>query len=183
RRNDWFQQHAVTQLANGSTNGNHTIFAYSYAAEEIFKFAKDRGWRTILGQIDPGPGEEHIVAELNTRSAIKHNHWEAAPAGYWKRWRNECALADQIVVNSEWSRDALLGEGIPAEKIRVIPVAYESSTDAGSLHRLYPRAFSDRPMRILFLGQINLRKGVGQLLEAVELLSGENVEFWFVGPT
>jgi glycosyltransferase involved in cell wall biosynthesis len=26
-------------------------------------------------------------------------------------------------------------------------------------------------------------KGVGQLLEAVELLSGENVEFWFVGPT
>jgi glycosyltransferase involved in cell wall biosynthesis len=38
-------------------------------------------------------------------------------------------------------------------------------------------------MRVLFLGQINLRKGVGQLLEAVELLSGENVEFWFVGPT
>jgi glycosyltransferase involved in cell wall biosynthesis len=35
----------------------------------------------------------------------------------------------------------------------------------------------------LFLGQINLRKGVGRLLEAVELLSGENVEFWFVGPT
>ena len=184
RRNEWFQQHAVAQLANGSANGNHTVFAYSYAAEEIFKFAKDRGWRTILGQIDPGPAEEHIVAKLNRRSAIKHNHWEAAPAGYWKRWRNECALADQIVVNSEWSRDALLGEGIPAEKIRVIPVAYESSTDAGSLHRLYPRAFSaDRPMRVLFLGQINLRKGVGQLLEAVELLSGQNVEFWFVGPT
>ena len=36
---------------------------------------------------------------------------------------------------------------------------------------------------MLFLGQINFRKGVGQLLEAVELLTGENVEFWFVGPT
>jgi len=184
RRNEWFQQHAVAQLANGSTNGNHTIFAYSYAAEEIFKFAKDRGWRTILGQIDPGPAEERIVAKLDNTSAIKHNHWEPAPAGYWIRWRNECTLADQIVVNSEWSKDALLAEGIPAEKIRVIPVAYESSTDAGSLQRLYPRAFSaERPMRVLFLGQINLRKGVGQLLEAVELLSGENVEFWFVGPT
>ena len=42
---------------------------------------------------------------------------------------------------------------------------------------------SERPLRVLFLGQINLRKGVGQLLEAVELLTGENVEFWFVGPT
>jgi glycosyltransferase involved in cell wall biosynthesis len=184
RRNEWFQQHAVTQLANGSTNGNHTIFAYSYAAEEIFRFAKDRGWRTVLGQIDPGPAEERIVAKLDNTSPIKHKHWEPAPTDYWKRWRNECALADRIVVNSEWSRDALLAEGIQAEKIRVIPVAYETSTGAGPLQRLYPRAFSaERPMRVLFLGQINLRKGVGQLLEAVELLSGENVEFWFVGPT
>lgn len=184
RRNEWFQQHAVAQLAHSSTNGHHTIFAYSYAAEEIFKFAKHRGWRTVLGQIDPGPAEERIVAGLDKTSALKHKHWEPAPADYWKRWRNECALADQIVVNSEWSRDALLCEGIHAEKISVIPVAYESSSDAGSLQRLYPRAFSaERPLRVLFLGQINLRKGVGQLLEAVELLSGENVEFWFVGPT
>jgi glycosyltransferase involved in cell wall biosynthesis len=184
RRNEWFQQHAVAQLARGSTNGNHTIFAYSYAAEEIFKFAKSRGWRTVLGQIDPGPAEERIVADLDNKSSIKHKHWEPAPADYWKSWRNECALADQIVVNSAWSRDALLGEGVPAEKLQVIPVAYESSTEVGSLQRLYTRAFSaERPLRVLFLGQINLRKGVGQLLEAVELLSGENVEFWFVGMT
>ncbi len=184
RRNEWFQQHAVSQLGDGSKNRNHTVFAYSYAAEEIFKFAKDRGWRTVLGQIDPGPAEERIVVGLDNTSSVKHKHWNPAPADYWKSWRNECALADQIVVNSEWSRDALLGEDIPADKLRVIPVAYESSTDAGSLQRLYPRAFSaERPLRVLFLGQINLRKGVGQLLDAVELLSGEHVEFWFVGPT
>jgi glycosyltransferase involved in cell wall biosynthesis len=184
RRNEWFQQQAVAQLAQGSANGNHTIFAYSYAAEEIFKFAKDRGWRTVLGQIDPGPAGERIIAGLERTSSIKHKHWEPAPAEYWKSWRNECALADQIVVNSEWSRDALLDEGLPAEKIHVIPLAYKNSIDAGSLQRSYPRAFSaERPLRVLFLGQINLMKGVEQLLEAVELLSGENVEFWFVGPT
>jgi glycosyltransferase involved in cell wall biosynthesis len=184
RRNQWFQQHAVTELSRTSTNGNHTVFAYSYAAEEIFKFAKGRGWRTVLGQIDPGPAEERIVAGLDHASSIKQKHWEPAPADYWKSWRNECALADQIVVNSDWSRDALLGEGVPAEKVYVIPVAYDSSNDVGSIQRLYPRAFSpERPLRVLFLGQINMRKGVGQLLEAVELLAGENVEFWFVGPT
>jgi glycosyltransferase involved in cell wall biosynthesis len=184
RRNEWFQQQAVTELSHGSTNGNHTIFAYSYAAEEIFKFAKERGWRTVLGQIDPGPAGERIIAGLEKTSSMKHKHWEPAPAEYWKNWHNECALADEIVVNSEWSRDALLGEGAPAEKISVIPVAYESSTDARPFQRLYPRAFSaERPLRVLFLGQINLLKGVRQLLEAVELLSGENVEFWFVGPT
>jgi len=179
RRNQWFQKQAVAQLANNH-NGKHTIFAYSYAAKEIFEFARERGWRTVLGQIDPGPAEERIVARLQ-----QNTDWEPAPKVYWDNWRDECSLADQIVVNSNWSRDALIAEGIAAEKIRVIPVAYEAeaANDTSSFQRHYPRAFSaERPLRVLFLGQVNLRKGVAQLLEAVKLLAGEHVEFWFVGP-
>jgi glycosyltransferase involved in cell wall biosynthesis len=37
-------------------------------------------------------------------------------------------------------------------------------------------------MRVLFLGQINVRKGSAQLLEAARLLANEPVEFWLVGP-
>jgi glycosyltransferase involved in cell wall biosynthesis len=182
RRNQWFQRQAVDQLTRDH-NGDHTVFAYSYAAKDIFKFARARGWRTVLGQIDPGPAEERIVSGLQKTSPIQHTHWEPAPKVYWENWRDECSLADQIVVNSEWSRDALVGEGIAADKIRVIPLAYETATDTKSFHRHYPRAFSaERPLRVLFLGQINLRKGVAQLLEAVKLLSDEHVEFWFVGP-
>ena len=168
-RNKWFQRQALAELKR-TTNGNHTIFAYSYAAAELFKFARERGWRTVLGQIDPGPTEER--------------RWQPVPEEYCDNWRNECSLADQIVVNSQWSKDALLREGIPAEKIQIIPVAYEPWTDARSFQRHYPRAFSaERPLRVLFLGQINLRKGVQQLLDAVQLLKSEPVEFWFVGRT
>ena len=182
RRNEWFQQHAVARL-KATVNGDHTVFAYSYAAKEIFEFARARGWRTVLGQIDPGPAEERIVTDLEKSSALKHTHWEPAPKAYWDNWRDECSLADQIVVNSTWSKDALLGEGVAAEKVRVIPVAYEAANDAGSFQRHYPHAFSaERPLRVLFLGQVNLRKGVAQLLEAVKLLTREHVEFWFVGP-
>lgn len=184
-RNDWFQRRAVDQLAHNyrhSTNGHHTVFAYSYAAERIFKFARERGWKTVLGQIDPGPVEEQIVARV--QSEVGGSKWEPAPAEYWDRWRGECDLADQIVVNSAWSRDALLAEGIPATKIRVVPVAYETGVESRAFQRCYPKSFtSERPLRVLFLGQINLRKGVAQLLEAIQLLSEENVEFWFVGPT
>jgi glycosyltransferase involved in cell wall biosynthesis len=182
RRNGWFQQHAVAHL-KATANGNHTIFAYSYAAKDIFEFACARGWRTVLGQIDPGPAEERIVSGLEQTSSLQHTHWEPAPRVYWDNWRDECSLADQIVVNSSWSKDALIAEGVMAEKIRVIPVAYEATDDARSFQRQYPRAFSaERPLRVLFLGQINLRKGVAQLLDAVKVLSGEHVEFWFVGP-
>jgi glycosyltransferase involved in cell wall biosynthesis len=186
RRNHWFQRQAVDQLARSHTsaNGNHTVFAYSYAAKEIFEFARARGWRTVLGQIDPGPAEERIVSGLQQTSSIPHTHWEPAPKSYWDNWRHECSLADQIVVNSDWSKDALIAEGVAAEKLRVIPLAYEAAPDTKSFQRNYPRTFSaERPLRVLFLGQINLRKGVAQLLEAVQLLSSEPVEFWFVGPT
>lgn len=180
QRNEWFQRQAVAQLARTPGNGNHTIFAYSYAAAEIFKFARARGWRTVLGQIDLGPADEHIVAGLHKTAGVK---WKPAPKEYWDNWRIESSLADQIVVNSAWSRDALLGEGLPAEKIHVIPLAYDPPTGSKSFQRRYPRAFSsERPLRVLFLGQINLRKGVRQLFDAVKLLARENVEFWFVGP-
>jgi len=183
RRNQWFQKHAVGHLARNHNGNQHTVFAYSYAAKNIFEFARARGWRTVLGQIDPGPAEERIVSGLQQTSVVQHTHWEPAPRTYWDNWRDECSLADQIVVNSAWSKDALVAEGVEAEKIRVIPVAYEAPNDTRTFRRHYPRAFTaERPLRVLFLGQINLRKGVAQLLEAVKLLSGEPVEFWFVGP-
>ena len=120
---------------------------------------------------------------LNSTRNLGQNHWKPAPAEYWNSWRNECALADQIVVNSSWSRDALLSEGVPAEKVSVVPLAYEAAPETISYERDYPDAFtSQRPLRVLFLGQINLRKGVGQLFDAMKLLARENVEFWFVGP-
>ncbi|HJP91866.1 MAG TPA: glycosyltransferase family 4 protein [Pyrinomonadaceae bacterium] len=180
-RNEWFQRRAVDQLAQTRNNGGYTVFAYSYAAERIFKFARERGWRTVLGQIDPGPAEERIVAELHKES---NGHWKPAPTEYWDRWRLECELADQIVVNSTWSQQALLSEGLPAEKIRVLPLAYETSASSKAFERYYPDVFTaERPLRVLFLGQINLRKGAGRLFDAIRLLSGENIEFWFVGPT
>lgn len=180
QRNEWFQQRALDHLYKQPANGPRTVFAYSYAAERIFEFARKRGWRTVLGQIDPGPAEEQLIAQLHEKA--RQNHWKPAPAEYWNSWRNECALADQIVVNSSWSRDALLRDGVQAEKIKIVPVAYEAP-ESISYERDYPGAFtSQRPLRVLFLGQINVRKGVAQLLDAVKLLGRENVEFWFVGP-
>src|SRR6185436_9523984 len=111
QRNDWFQRRALDQLKKQPSRETRTVFAYSYAAERIFKFARERGWRTVLGQIDPGPAEEQRVAQLHEQA--QQNHWQPAPEEYWNSWRKECALADQIVVNSSWSRDALLSEGVP----------------------------------------------------------------------
>src|SRR5262249_37773133 len=104
------------------------------------------------------------------------------PAEYWANWREECGLADRVVANSSWSQSLIEAEDVPASKIRVVPLAYEGSLEAAEFRREYPRAFtSSRPLRVLFLGSICLRKGVLPLFNAIRLLRGEAVEFWFVG--
>jgi glycosyltransferase involved in cell wall biosynthesis len=164
-------------------NTPRTLMAYSYAALKILKLARARGWRTVLCQIDPGFPEERIVARLYEENAVHRGSWRPPPRRYWSNWREECALADRIVVNSAWSQAALMDEGVPPEKIKVVPLAYEEPRTVRAFRREYPAEFTPwRPLRVLFLGLINLRKGVGPLLDAIRLLRGEPIEVSLVGP-
>lgn len=185
-RNIWFQKHVLNALADFRwfPEERPTVFAYSYAALDIFHYAKSRGWRTVLGQIDPGPVEEDLVAHEQSRHAEYLTNWRPAPARYWRAWEDECALADCIMVNSGWSKRALQQVGIDQEKIAVVPLAYEPPPAAQHYRRRYPDSFTrDRPLRVLFLGQIILRKGIAAVLAAARRLGKSPVEFWLVGST
>jgi glycosyltransferase involved in cell wall biosynthesis len=190
-RNQWFQRkvvRALTSYIGYRTSEPGILLSYSYAALEPFRVARSRGWKTLLLQIDPGPEEERIVGEEVARVPALAGEWQPAPSDYWAAWRQECDLADRIIVNSEWSREGLMRSGISSEKLISIPLAYETSEVADQKHeiqqvRSYPSRFSqDRPMRVLFLGQVNLRKGIARLLEAAQALRDAPVEFWIVGP-
>src|SRR5436305_5664964 len=185
-RNQWFQRKVVACLSSSrlSVVGSQPIlFAYSYAARDIFRFAKTQGWKTILGQIDPGPIEEEIVAAEAEREPSLAPNWTRAPADYWKSWREECDIADRIMVNSQWSRSCLVKAGVNDSKLFVIPLTYESPVTNTPITREYPSHFTaDRPLRVLFLGQINLRKGIARLLKAARSLQSQPVEFLMVGP-
>lgn len=182
RRNDWFQAKAREWLEQ-EIDANTVVFSYSYTARRVFDLAKTRGWKTVLTQIDPGPAEEEIVARLHRAHPGVEPKWKPAPPRYWQHWRDEIDLADLVVVHSDWSRAALAGIGVRQEKLVVIPLAYEAPAEAASVTRQYPDRFSDeRPLRVLFLGQVILRKGVLALLDAARELRHEPIEFIVAGP-
>ena len=180
-RNAWFQRKAAAALGGASAGERTIVFAHSYSALEIFRRAKARGWTLVLGQIDPGARHFQIVAEAARHSA-EYGPPPAIPSpAYLVNWREECALADHIAVNSEWSRACLAAEGIPAEKLAVVPLAYEPSPASADVHD-YPAAFSTmRPLRLLFVGQLAVAKGLKAMLEALALIDDLPFELTVVG--
>lgn len=180
KRNLLFQKLGLNFLKSRTFPESTVLFSYSYAAKDLFKYAKSLGWRTVLGQIDPGPEEERIVAAEQKRYSALNTNWQPAPAGYWDSWREEVDLADLVVVNSEWSFQCLLKEGVAAEKMKIIPLVYQNSKKSQFQKRNFNLS-KNSPYQILFLGQINLRKGVERLLDAMRLLNNENIELKLVG--
>jgi glycosyltransferase involved in cell wall biosynthesis len=163
------------------------VFAYSYAALETFQAAKCFGLATILGQIDAGPYAEELYEKAYGQ--VEGAVWDQRsrpPKVYWESWRRECELADLIVVNSKWSGHALQTVGIPCDKIKIVPVAFEK-TDFGERRQNYrgliPTKFStDEPLRVIFVGSVSIEKGVHYLFQVAHTLKKEPVLFQVVGP-
>src|SRR5262249_53513670 len=77
----------------------------------------------------------------------------------------------------------LVAKNIPSGKIITVPLMYDAAKHS-SFHRSFPSRFDEfNPLRILFLGNLCVRKGIAEMLEAVELLRGAPVSFSFVGPS
>lgn len=187
KRNDWFQRSMLRRLRSRNQNDLREspgiFFSYSYAALELARFFRELGWKIILGQIDPGVREEQIVAAERKRHPEVKSNWTPAPDNYWSRWKEECTLVDRIIVNSQWSREALIEAGISNDKIRIVPLAHDQPANPPPAND-YPDAFTDeRPLRVLFLGQILLRKGAHLIFEAARKLINSPIEWQFVGPS
>lgn len=161
------------------------FFSYDTGALEAMIWCRERGIRCVLNQIDPGRVEAAMVHE----EAKRWPGWEARhteiPEAYFQRREQEWALADRVIVNSNFCRLALIQQGVPAEKLIVVPLCYEGGCgmqdSASTLGRISPSDPAE-PLRVLWLGQVVLRKGIQYLIEAARLLDRENVQFDVVGP-
>jgi glycosyltransferase involved in cell wall biosynthesis len=155
------------------------FFAYDTGALEALEWCRERGVKCILNQMDPNRVEVELVRAEEKRWPGWSPGTVVVPEEYFTRREREWALADRVVVNSEFSRQALLRQGVPAEKLAVIPLCYEANAE--TLKSETGNRKPGQPLRVLFLGQVILRKGIQYLIEAAKMLEKESIRFEIVG--
>ncbi|MEM4218230.1 MAG: glycosyltransferase family 4 protein, partial [Candidatus Methanomethylicaceae archaeon] len=157
------------------------VYCFSSVAREVFQMLEGTATLRVLDQgIPPLSYEDRLVRDQETvysewcRERPRFNGVEE----YSERQRQEWALTDVILCPSQFCRRALLEEGAPENKIRLLPF--------GIVPRfLQPFAAQAKRngLRVLFAGNSPVRKGLPDLVLALEQLRTRHVHGVFVGET
>lgn len=105
---------------------------------------------------------------------IAYNVWETTrqPEDFFERLKS----FDQVWVPTEWQRQCTIEQGIPAEKVKVVPEGVDTKMYK-PINRVVSRPI-DRPFRFLLVGRWDYRKSTLEIIKTfTETFSeNENVE-------
>jgi glycosyltransferase involved in cell wall biosynthesis len=160
----------------------NTVYAFDTAAVEVFDWARTHGIKCVLEQcVIPRAGQERILSNLMDKygGSVTENMQLA-----WRhlavREKTEWAQADLILCPSEFVSKEVIAAGGAAEKTAIVPYGVQpppGSKFSEAMQRRAPSA--KRPLRVLFVGEAGLRKGLLDLMAAAAQLPATKFE-WIV---
>ncbi len=93
----------------------------------------------------------------------------------------EIELASDIVVPSTFARQTFIDSGVQPARVHVLSLG--STRELADREPTAAKTGASRsPLRVLFAGQVNQRKGISYLLEAVSHFSEDQIELSMIGP-
>ena len=161
----WLRRHAA--------RGEWTIFhGYIGRCLSSLAAAKRCGMKALV-EVTLPPTSLRFVAAEEEREGIRPGAWLDADE---KAQLAELREADYVVAQNSYSVSELRRLGIPPGRIFLVPLGID-------LERFRPaaKAAGPRPFRVLFVGQISIRKGLHHLLRAWLRLGLEDAELWVAG--
>lgn len=172
--------HAAGRLA---TQKQCALLSYSYYAHSAFSTFEGSAPK-ILFQVHPHPSSVREILQQERKlhpecAESLDKEWELSlPESDFDRLCKETTMADHWIAASSFTRTTLMSAGVPEARIHIAPYG----TD---LQRFRPpdvprQSARSRPLRLLFTGTVNQRKGIKYLLGALDLLSVD-VELTLVG--
>jgi len=151
------------RVIQAGLDGAKVVWGYNGAALEIFQHARDRDISCVLEQsIAPRNFELKLFEEESERwLGWQPQSFVKGPDPLSEREAAEWALADRIVCGSDFVAQALAQEGVPSDRIKVVPYGVDLTHFKANPPREH------ETLNLLFLGEVGLRKGVPYLLDAL----------------
>jgi glycosyltransferase involved in cell wall biosynthesis len=112
-----------------------------------------RAQRRLFDEMSPRLAEFAALSEEN----------EDSPRELQRRYEREIELADLVFTGSSFAKASFVAEGVPEEKLKVVPYGVDLTRFSATGRNTTPDVFA-----VLYVGRISFRKGVGFLLKAYE---------------
>lgn len=169
---------ARTVARSGLGNAD-SVYTFDGAGLEILERARRESMRGIVDQcIASRESVVRIIQEEEERFPGVGTYTICDPGGLIAdRERAEWENATTIICGSEFVKETIRQAGGPVEKVVVVP----SGVDVSVSSRLRRHPPEGRPLHVLFVGEVGLRKGAHYLIEAARHLSPDVAEFRLVG--
>lgn len=168
------------KLIKAQKEGLTAVYAYEDSALETFIAARKLGLECIYDL----PIAYHVLLQqLLHEEACRKPNWAFTLGGgisdsteKLERKRKELELADTIVVASNFVRESL-PEWATQKKIIQSPFGTPFSSNQFNLQQ----KCNEKKLRILFVGSMTQRKGLGDLFDAMKLVDASKVELVVLG--
>jgi glycosyltransferase involved in cell wall biosynthesis len=163
-------------IQNGLGNAS-AVFTYNSAGLELLRHARNAGKLAVVEQTIAAV---RVQDELLKEEESVHHRWlpscSRAPvrSAFVERDQMEWEASDLILCGSEFVRDSIQASGGPIKRCRVVPYGIATSSPA-------PRkSKGSRPLHVLTVGVVGLRKGAPYLPAVAKRLKGK-AEFRMAG--
>jgi glycosyltransferase involved in cell wall biosynthesis len=175
----------TNRALNEAIKHDANLFLYSYTALDAFEYIKQQHLKNqcFLFQLHPHPLSirKLLTEELSLSPQAKESLMRE-PEMYLdeaqiKQLNDESLLADHVFVASTYTKQTLIENKVSPDKITIIPYGVEASKF--SLKPSYDE--QNGTIKLVFVGQMIQRKGLGYLFEALKLLNSKNIELTLIG--
>lgn len=175
KRNERFQSSVSTRFIKKSD----VLIGFDTSSWIIARRAKQAGKKFILDQTIGHPLSKH---QFYDEIRKKYPLWKDSDVLHKSQKLLELeifehSISDAIVVASNFTKETLISNGVLAEKIYINPMGIDQSL----FKNLNQRDYKVEKLKFLFVGTINARKGIPDLLQVWEELKPYNAELLLVG--
>ncbi len=167
---EWFDRAVAGRLRRHAFD---LVVTYENANRHTVRIAKKLGKTTVLdlAQIhheDIARYGKDFMAARQWRLEVEYiNPRKAEALGY----------TDYVIALSSFAAESMRKNGWPSERLFTVPLGVDGARFVAK--ERYP---SRRPLQLLFVGTLTLRKGLAVLLEAMRLLPARTAELTLIGP-